>query len=80
MRDKINQIITIVLWIISILIWIENDWWYLAIGIFTLHLIEVFVIGVNVGKRARKTTIFSVIMTLIFGFTWWLPIQRRLGD
>jgi len=75
--DKINKIIVIFIWVIGIYFWIVKDFWYVVVGIFVLHLIEVFIKGISVGSKAGKSKLYSVIMTLIFGFTWWLPVQKE---
>lgn len=74
------MVLALLLWIISIMIWFYLGWWYFTVFLFVLHLAEVFLKGVKVGKKAGKPVIHSVIMTLIFGYTWWLPIQKRCED
>jgi len=78
--DKVNKILTIFVWAAGIYLWIANGFWYVAAAVFALHLAEVFMKGIPIGKRAGKSISYSVIMTLIFGFTWWLPIQKKLDD
>lgn len=75
--DKINKIITIAIWIIGVYLWITRGFWYIVAGVFALHLVEVFAKGIPVGTKAGKSKLYSIIMTLIFGFTWWLPIQKE---
>lgn len=77
--DKINKIITIIIWLAGAYLWIFKGFWYIVAGVFALHLIEVFVKGISVGTKAGKSKSYSIIMTLIFGFTWWLPIQKELS-
>ena len=75
---KVNKIIVIIIWGIGIYLWIAKGFWYIAIGLFALHFIEVFIKGISVGTKAGKSKMQSTIMTLIFGFTWWLPIQKEM--
>lgn len=74
--DNINKILTIAIWIVGIYLWVTSGFWYIVAGVFALHLIEVFVKGISVGTKVGKSKFHSIIMTLIFGFTWWLPIQN----
>jgi hypothetical protein len=39
-----------------------------------LHTTEVFLKGWSAGEKAGYSKTYSAIMTLIFGFTWWLYI------
>lgn len=76
--EKINKILTIVIWLVGIYLWVTKGFWYIAVGIFALHFVEVFIKGIPIGAKAGKTKTHSTIMTLIFGFTWWLPIQKEM--
>lgn len=76
--EKVNKILVIIIWIIGIYFWITKGFWYIAAGLFALHLAEVFIKGIPVGLKAGKSRAYSIIMTLIFGFTWWLPIQKEM--
>ncbi len=76
--DTINKIITILIWIASIYLWITKGFWYLTAAVFILHFFEIFVKGIKVGTKAGKSKMYSVVMTLVFGFTWWLPIQKEM--
>ena len=77
--DLVNKIVTILIWIASIYLWVTKGFWYITAFLFALHFAEVFIKGVSVGTKAGKSKFYSVIMTLIFGFTWWLPIEREMG-
>jgi len=37
-----------------------------------------FAKGISIGIKAWKSKVHSIIMTLIFGFTWWLPVQKEM--
>ena len=37
-----------------------------------------FTKGISIGTKAGKSKVHSIIMTLIFGFTWWLPVQKEM--
>jgi len=47
----------------------------LPIALFILHLSEV-PLSLRIGKSKGISQQRVVINTLLFGFTWWLPIKR----
>ncbi len=49
--DLINKIIVIIIWIASIILWLTRGFWYIAAFVFALHLAEVFIKGIPVGKK-----------------------------
>ncbi len=70
--------ITILLWIGAILLSILSGWHWLVFGLLALHFAELVLIGYQTG---RKTGVpFWKILTgcMLFGFIWWLPLQRQL--
>ncbi len=77
-KDRINQILTIVIWMVGIVLWIIKGWWYIVAAVAALHLAEIFIVGVRTGKEAGKSPAASAVMTFMFGFTWWLPLKKRL--
>lgn len=73
----VNRIITIGLWIFAFYLLFFTNFWYLAAGLFLLHLSEVFIVGYKKGTQAGYSPIYTVVMTLIFGFTWWLYLEEK---
>ena len=51
-----------------------NVGWYILAGVFAMHLVELPV-GVKQGMLHHRTKQESLLMTLVFGFTWWLPLM-----
>jgi hypothetical protein len=51
----------------------------LPIALFILHLAEV-PLSLKIGKFRRISKLRVVLNTLLFGFTWWLPIKRGVLD
>ena len=80
MKDRIQQIICVLLYILAIYLWVAKGFWYLFAFLFLLHLTELFVIGWQVGKRAGKPPLVTIGMTLLCGFTWWLPLKKSLQE
>ena len=48
--------------------------WALFLGLLLLHLSEVR-IAMQVGKPKDIPPLIIVVKTLLFGFTWWLPLR-----
>jgi len=80
MKDRINQILTLLIWAAAIILWTAAGWWYLTAFLFLLHFAEIFAKGMSVGKKAGKSPAESFFMTLVFGFTWWLPLEKKTGE
>lgn len=72
----LNRIITALLWILSLYLLLIRGSWYLFGFIFALHTAEIFLVGYKKGTKAGYSGFYSIVMTLIWGFTWWL----YLGD
>jgi hypothetical protein len=53
--------------------------WALFLGLFFLHLSEVR-IAMEVGKPKDIPPLTIVIKTILFGFTWWLPLRMGIMD
>jgi energy-coupling factor transporter transmembrane protein EcfT len=68
----INRIITILLWLLALYLLFFTKFWYLASFIFALHLVELFVIGYQKGRQAGVSPAKTIVLVLLFGFTWWL--------
>lgn len=71
-KQKTQQIFTIFLWIVSILLLIFLRFWYLTAFLFVLHLAELIFVGFKRGRAAGIPVVMTIPMVLIFGFTWWL--------
>ena len=81
MNEKIwrfIQIGTVILWGITIYLWVALNFPYLFIILAALHIGEAVNIGPKVGTRHGYSTMSSVVLTLIFGFTWWLPVKKGI--
>lgn len=72
--------VTILLWIGAILLSIFSDWYWLLIGLFLLHLAELFLIGIKMGRRTGMPAWKSTLFCMLFGFIWWLPLRRQLKN
>ncbi len=52
--------------------------WLPFVLLAALHVAEYVIKGYKVGKRSGDGIIPSFLNCLCFGFTWWLPLERRL--
>ena len=77
-KDVITYILTILIWISSIVLWLTKGWWYITVFLLILHLIETIIIGVKTGRENDKGTGYSILMSMVFGITWWRPLRRKV--
>lgn len=53
--------------------------WYIDIFLsVAVHAIQLFV-ACPLGKKAGYTTQKTVLYTMVFGATWWKPLQSRMA-
>ncbi len=69
---------TLVLWGAGLYLWIEHNWWYLFVILAALHVIEAVTVGPKVGKEHDRSYLISFLTTLVFGFTWWVPLRNGI--
>ena len=79
-KDKIQQAICFVLIAAALALWVVNGFWYLFAVLFLLHFAELLVKGWRIGQRAGKPAAVTIVMTMICGYTWWLPLEKSLRD
>ena len=80
MKDKIQQAGCLILYILAIYLWVTRGFWYLFAALFLLHFVELLLKGWAVGKQARKSAFVTIVMTLMCGFTWWLPLEKAVNE
>ncbi|PKO00930.1 MAG: hypothetical protein CVU42_02100 [Chloroflexi bacterium HGW-Chloroflexi-4] len=51
--------------------------WGLYAALFVLHLFELKT-ALNIGREKSLSTLRVVVMNLLFGFTWWVPLKRGI--
>ncbi len=51
--------------------------WGLFIGLAIIHAAEL-PISLKIGKESGFSNKTVVLNTLLFGFTWWLPVKRGI--
>jgi len=78
LKKLINYFITLLLWILSIVLWATGVFPWLCIGLLVLHFTELIVIGYRTGRAMNRTPATSIVMCMLFGFIWWLPLRRDM--
>ena len=78
MKTIINYLLTFLLWIAAIIIWAALSFPFLFFFLFGLHFIELLVIGFRSGKEYGVSPIKSILMCMLFGFNWWLPLRKQM--
>ena len=54
--------------------------WLIITGIWVItHPLEL-ILSIPIGKKAGISTGTTIIKTLLFGFTWWVPVKMGVLD
>jgi hypothetical protein len=77
--EALNKGFVLLAWIITLALWAWQGWWFLPALILALHIVEVFLKGIPIGKKAGIKTSQAVLLTLIYGYAWWIPVQKALA-
>ncbi len=70
--------LVVLLWAASVCLALVAAWPWLLAALFALHAIELAVVGCRTGRAHGVSAAKSVLMCLLFGFVWWLPIRLQL--
>ena len=54
-------------------------WWVVMLGWAILHPLEL-ALSIPVGKQKGLTPQHIFVNTMVFGFTWWLPVKLGVFD
>lgn len=74
--EKLDYFLVIVLWSVGALAAPFGFPW-IVLGILALHAFEFVTIGLKVGREAGEKFLYTVVMCMTFGFTWWVPLRWR---
>ena len=72
--------LTVGLWLAAIFLAWRAAWPWLFLALFALHLFELVTVGRRTGRAGNVSGAKSILMCMLFGFLWWLPIQRQLAS
>jgi hypothetical protein len=70
-------VIMVLLWVVAVIAQISWSWWYLLVFILAANLIQYLLFGLWYGRRTGTNTYLNIVMNLLFGFVWWIPLQKR---
>ncbi|MBB6215866.1 hypothetical protein HNQ80_001957 [Anaerosolibacter carboniphilus] len=79
MKQWINYFLNIILWIISVILWVTG-FPYLCWFLLGLHFVELVVVGWRTGRTFGVPPLVSVIMCMIYGYNWWLPLRKKIKE
>ncbi len=80
MRTVINYAITLLLWLVAFIVWSALSFPYLFYFLLVLHFVELIVIGFRTGKEYGVSAGKSILLCMLFGYSWWLPLRRQMKD
>jgi hypothetical protein len=52
--------------------------WSFFLGLLALHIAEIPMTSLKIGKEKNIAVPVTIIKTLLFGFTWWLPLKKGI--
>lgn len=58
---------------------LRTIWLVIACILIITHPLEL-ILSIPIGKKAGISTGITVLKTLLFGFTWWLPVKMGVLD
>lgn len=70
--------LVLVLWVVALVLFFNGRFIWLLPGLLLLHLFELLVIGWRTGKQYGLTAGRTILMCMLYGFIWWLPLRRRM--
>ncbi|HOQ10467.1 MAG TPA: hypothetical protein PLG09_10120 [Syntrophomonadaceae bacterium] len=71
----LSRLATLLCWAAALYLIAVHHFWYLLLAILLLHAGELVWTGYRRGIKAGYSGIYSVFMTLLWGFTWWLYLD-----
>jgi hypothetical protein len=78
MKQTIYYAIILVLWVIAIVLLVTGIFPYLFWFLLALHFLELILVGYKVGREYGVNAANSILLCMVFGFTWWLPLQKQI--
>ncbi len=56
---------------------VTMTWWTITLALALGHTLEL-IMAIPIGRDAGLSLQKTIIYTLIFGFTWWVPVKRGI--
>lgn len=78
-KAMIGQLLSILQWIalIALGIFIPKWGWVLPLIMFVIHSFEAISYGIPKGKVNGYSTLESLCLTWLYGFTWWKYLNDK---
>lgn len=70
-------VIMVLVWILAVVLAAAASWWYLLLALAAIDLVEYLAAGLWIGRKAGTNAALNLIMSLLFGFVWWISLKRR---
>lgn len=80
MKTVINYVLTLLLWIVAIVLWSALSFPYLFLFLLALHSLELIIIGYRTGKECGINAGTAILMCLLYGYNWWLPLRKQMKE
>ena len=78
MKQLLQYFLVILLWIAAVVLWAVGVTFWVFLALFTLHIAELFIIGFRTGREYGVSVVRTIIICVLFGYVWWLPIRRKM--
>ncbi|MEN6595448.1 MAG: hypothetical protein ABFC31_10945 [Clostridiaceae bacterium] len=78
MKQLLQYFLVILLWIAAIVLWATGVTFWVFGAIAILHTFELFLVGYRTGREFGVSALRSIVLCLLFGYVWWLPIRRKM--
>lgn len=78
MKQLLQYFLVILLWIAAIVLWATGVTPWLFVAQLALHFAELLIIGYRTGRGFGVSVMRSIVMCLLFGYIWWLPIRKSM--
>ena len=75
----LQRVFVLITWAVVLTLFLLRLTWIPLSVLAAMHLIEIPLAGVPRGGKAGFTVLHSGVMTLLFGFTWWLYLDSSDG-
>ena len=50
------------------------------IGLLIVHILEIPIASLKIGREKKIPDSMTVMKTILYGFTWWLPLKKGIID
>ncbi len=78
MKQLLQYVLAILLWIAGIVLWAAGVTFWLFGALLILHVTELLAIGYRTGQKFGVPAGRTIVLCLLFGYLWWLPIRKRM--